>query len=150
MTAWKSENVSEAQEVNADLTFGRALALLDAQMNGRYLDPNRCEPSCRDYLSSLRERRENLRASPDQLYDLFQTIPKHGCDKEESLLAEKIDYLLVYLTNDSRAANDSTGAFLRLFEHMNNCFLCFEEYCLVHRDYCLEMQDLSGNGAKNI
>jgi len=149
MTARKSENTLEAQEVNSDLSLGRALATLDARANGQNTDLNRFGPSYGEFLSSLRERRDELRASPGQIHDLYQTIPKHGCDKEEALLAEEPDYLLVYLTNDPHAAKDSTGDYLRLFEHMNNCFMCFEEYCRVHRDYCLELQELSGNGANN-
>lgn len=152
MTGRKSENISAEPEIMAELSLGHALAALDAQD----YNPGAGEttaffftPAEKAYLRSLRERRHALLQHPHLVQHLFETIPEHGCDRDYSFLADTIDVFLVYLTNLPHAAQESTGEFAPLFRHMNNCFLCFEEYGLVLRDYWRKSQELRGNGDIN-
>ena len=152
MTGRKSENISTEPEIMAELSLGQALAVLDAQNR----NPNGGEPAAvfftpveNAYLHLLRERRQALSQHPHLVQHLFDTIPEHGCDREYSFLADTIDVFLVYLTNLPHAAQESAGEFAPLFRHMNNCFLCFEEYGLVLRDYWRKSQELRGNGDMN-
>lgn len=147
MAERKSANAAEGQEVMTERSLGRALALLEARAEGLNPAPKFFVPGEDEFISSLRDRRDKLRAHPDLMQSLFKTIPRHGCEREYSFLADNPDYFLVYLTNAT--AKDSTGDYLRLFEHMNNCYMCFEEYSLTLRDYHQMTQELRGRGKTN-
>ncbi len=152
MTVRKNENMPEGNEALEELSLGQALAVLKSHDRAPSLSNTGMPfhaPGNEKFLSSLRERRERLKAHAHLLEDLFTTIPEQGCEKEYSFLADNPDFFLAYITLTPQAAKNSSGDFFRLFEHMNNCFMCFEEYSLVLRDYYHKMQELSGHGETN-
>ncbi|MEK7729330.1 MAG: hypothetical protein AAB354_13030 [candidate division KSB1 bacterium] len=136
----------------SELSLGQALAILDAHDHnlGNGNAAGRLFAPAEDvFLNSLRERRKILHTKPHLVQEVFNAIPEHGCEEEYSFLADTIDVFLVYLKNSPHAAKESTGECSRLFKHINNCFLCFEEYSLVHRDYWHKLQELRGKGETN-
>jgi hypothetical protein len=150
MTGRKNESVSEGETMIEELSLGQALAVLKAEDETSDLGNPLpfYAPSNEEFLSGLRARREWLKTEPRRVKTLYKTVPKPGCKEEFSFLADNPEFFLAYITLTPHAAKKSLGEVSRLFEHMNNCFICFEEFSLVLRDYYLMVQELGGNGAK--
>ncbi len=125
-----------------EVSLGKALAILRV-----YPDCNPLPPAYepwREVLLSLRERREQLQADADIISKTFTAIPAQGCEMEQGLLAGNSDFFLVYLLIAPFAATGPSEC-LRLFQHLNGCYMCFEEYTPVFRDYYYMLQDLGGS-----
>lgn len=124
-----------------ELSLGQALAILRKYPDCNPL-PTAFEP-WREFLLTLRDRREQLRADADLISKTFSAIPEHGCEEEQPLLAGNSDFFLVYILIPQHA-QESPGECLRLFQHLNGCYVCFEEYSPVFRDYYHTLQELDG------
>ncbi|MGH7453376.1 MAG: hypothetical protein ACRENG_18645 [bacterium] len=123
------------------LTLGRALAVLEAERNA--VPPGNSPPfppSDCDYLQTLRERLQALRQT-EQSRMMFAFIPAHDCETEKSYLADNVDFFLMCFLIKPQA-EDGGNDCQRLFMHLNDCFLCFDEFSLVTRDYFQMTQEL--------
>lgn len=85
-------------------------------------------------LHALRERRELLHADAGLVATILAALPQHCCEQESCLLTNNSDFFLIYIL-DALHAQESPGGCFRLFRHLNCCYMCFEEYNPVARDY---------------
>ncbi len=134
--------IPEGNKDPEDLSLGKALAILTVHPDCDALPPD-CEP-WRDLLHTLRDRREQLQADAEIFSKTFTAIPERGCEEERPLLAENSDFFLVHVLI-AHHAEENPNACLRLFQHLNGCYLCFEEYGPVFRDYYHMLQNLGGS-----
>lgn len=127
-----------------DLSLGKALAILETYPDCcKHLPP--AFLPWHGFLHTLRERRDQLQTDSDIISKTFRAIPEQGCEEVRPLLYENSDFFLVYILIAPHAKTRS-GECMRLFQHLNGCYLCFEEYSPVFRDYYHMSQDLHGLG----
>jgi hypothetical protein len=121
------------------LTFGQALAALAAEAGQAAENRETLFHAPENgYLASLRERLQTLEA-PERLEAVWQAVPERCCNAEKPHLSGNQDFFLASLLLKPAAANDQRDN-ARLFKHLNDCFWCFEEFCLVMRDFYHQSQ----------
>jgi hypothetical protein len=126
-----------------ELSLGKALALLQTYPDCCTQLPPAFQ-SWHGQLHPLRERRELLQADVGIVSKTFHAFPEHCCDEKLPHLAENSDFFLVYLLV-ALHAQESPGECPRLFQHLNGCYMCFDEYVPVLRDYYHMLQHLGGS-----
>jgi hypothetical protein len=126
-----------------ELTLGRALAYLEAERtNGKSFDAQGLAPAEKSYLNVLRERVQTMR-SHDSVDEVLQALPEQCCRTETPYLAANDDFFLAcFIFPCQSDGGDGSDGGERLFKHLNDCFRCFEEFCLVMLEYYHQSQGL--------
>lgn len=123
-------------------TLGQMLAYLvaerkiDKPAKGRDLSQKE-----KNYLQTLRQRSEEIMYLNGGA-GIFMNMPAHSCQNQQSYLADNHDFFLALLFCRRRESG-FTEECRRLSIHLNNCFVCFETFCQVMRDYYYQSQALS-------
>ena len=107
-------------------TLGWALAHLPTGTNG--ISTN-FAPDQRNYLVQMVDRLKML-SSDGQRTSILDSIPERGCTSTKPFLEHNDDYFILLFSN-----NRHDQACISLYNHLNNCYHCFEIFSQVLRDY---------------
>jgi hypothetical protein len=107
-------------------TLGWALAHLQT---ARDLQNAQFAPDQRSYLDHIVDRL-NLLNSDSKLDEILESLPNKGCAGGNPFLENNDDYFIALFSN---AKYDE--ACINLYNHLNNCYHCFEIFSQVLRDY---------------
>jgi hypothetical protein len=107
-------------------TLGWALAHLQATNNEIF---TQFAQDQRSYLEQIVNRLKILN-SDGQMATILTSLPDGGCTSSTPFLENNDDYFIVLFSNTK---NDQ--ACINLYNHLNNCYHCFEIFSQVLRDY---------------
>lgn len=124
------------------MSLGKAIALLQVYPDCCRELPHQFQ-HWHEFVHALRERREQLHTDPTSLAKLFQAFSDEACEEECPLLAGHTDFFLFY-TLIAPQRQGSAEECLRLFRHLNGCYLCFEEYGPILQEYDATLLELNG------
>lgn len=69
------------------------------------------------------------------------SFPMHSCSGESPLLLNNEDFFIAHICICPKL-HLGQGCCTRVFQHLNECYPCFEEFCNVMREYCRKSQEL--------
>ena len=124
------------------ISFGQALAILEfEQTNSQSAQINLSAVSA----EKLQNLREHVKIFQGRKLDVvLQKYPRGLCQTERPFLHDNEDFFIALLMFKIR--DEQNGKHCNpLLEHLNDCFLCFEEYSEVMRDYYSKSQDLQND-----
>jgi hypothetical protein len=114
-------------------TLGRALAHWQAQQTKtRTFIPGDQE----DYIRTINDRYLDLK-NDGKMQAVMENLPRGACYSDRPFLKDNEDFFIV-LFSDTKQEE----ACISLFQHLNNCYYCFEIMSQVLRDYYLRKQEL--------
>lgn len=114
-------------------TLGRALAQWQAQhMNTLEQIPE----DQNDHIRLIDRRYLELK-NDSKMQSLMASLPQGACSYEQPFLKDNQDF---FITLFSEWRDDH--ACIKLYEHLNSCYYCFEIMSEVLREYYLQKQEL--------
>ncbi len=123
-------------------TLGQNLAYLAEKTFAEIAFWAHLSPSDKKQIEFLYQRLKEIK-SDDDVAKLFADIPKFECQIEKTYLQDNQDFFLALLfigpQNDDNFGKDCQ----RLSKHLNDCFNCFETFCLVIRDFYYKSKELN-------
>lgn len=82
-------------------------------------------------------RLETITASPDRP-QVSEHLVEYRCQTDKSFLQGNLDFFLLFLFERSEARDRICQ---RVFQHLNICYQCFEEFSEVMRCYYLRLRE---------
>ena len=107
-------------------TLGWALAHLQTPNNEIF---TQFTPGNRSYLEKMINRLKILN-SDGRLTAILNSLPERGCNSNTPFLENNDDYFIALFSNTKY-----DKACINLYNHLNNCYHCFEIFSQVLRDY---------------
>jgi hypothetical protein len=85
-----------------------------------------------DHLNYLEQVTNRLKVlnSDGKLIEILESLPDKGCTVDNPFLENNEDYFIALFSNTKY-----DKACIRLYNHLNNCYHCFEIFSQVLRDY---------------
>ena len=115
------------------ITLGHALAILEAELNSvNSLPKADLSENEQKYLQKLRNRTKVISDDCRIAEILHSTFNK--CCSGRACITDNEDFFLAYLLN-SLSNENSINECLQVMENINSCFVCFEAFWPVIRDY---------------
>ncbi len=89
----------------------------------------------------LQDRREEGALDSSNSHTACCSFPMHSCSGEAPLLLNNADFFIAHICICPKL-HLGQDCCARVFQHLNECYPCFEEFCNVMREYCRKSQEL--------